>query len=235
MYTFESRIRQSEADRNELLKYSGIVDYFQDCAIFQTNDLGVGNRFLHDELKTAWVLSTWNIEIVRRPAIGEMILTGTAPYELKGFFGKRNFRMSTPEGEILSVADSLWTMLDLRTGKPCRVPEEVVNAYTPEEKLPMEYIRSRIEIPDGLREMEKITVTEHYIDSNLHMNNSRYVEIAADCAEMEDIKRIRVEYHRQARRGDVLIPLRGETEKGCVIVIADPEGERICVAEFLRA
>ena len=42
MYTFESRVRFSEADHTELLTLPGLVNYFQDCSTFQSEDIGYG-------------------------------------------------------------------------------------------------------------------------------------------------------------------------------------------------
>ncbi len=233
MYTFETTVRHSETDRNEKLRYEKIVDCFQDCACFQSSELGVGADYLR-ERQLFWVLSTWNIEIKRRPVFREGIIVGTAPYELKGLFGKRNFRMMTKDGEDLAVADTLWTMLDLTTGRPSRIPEEVAGGYRIEEKIPMEYIRSRIVIPKELEKKEELRVTEHYIDSNLHMNNSRYVEVSLDAfSGLPEIKRLRVEYHKQARKDDVLLIMTGENESGYVAVITDENGEKFSVTEVL--
>ena len=41
MYTFESRVRYSEVDAEGKLPVPGIIDYFQDCSVFQSEDLGV--------------------------------------------------------------------------------------------------------------------------------------------------------------------------------------------------
>ena len=49
MYTFESRVRFSEADHTELLTLPGLVNYFQDCSTFQSEDIGYG-VFLHGRL-----------------------------------------------------------------------------------------------------------------------------------------------------------------------------------------
>ena len=42
MYTFESRVRYSEVDHTELITLPAIINYFQDCSTFQSEDLGVG-------------------------------------------------------------------------------------------------------------------------------------------------------------------------------------------------
>ena len=46
MYSIESRIRYSETDKNEELTLPAIIDYFQDVAIFHSEDIGAGGRAL---------------------------------------------------------------------------------------------------------------------------------------------------------------------------------------------
>lgn len=41
-YTFEGRIRFSEVDHTKKITLPGIINYFQDCSIFHSEDLGVG-------------------------------------------------------------------------------------------------------------------------------------------------------------------------------------------------
>ena len=43
MYTFDSRIRYSEIDRSGRLSIPAVVDYFQDCSAFQSEELKAGD------------------------------------------------------------------------------------------------------------------------------------------------------------------------------------------------
>ena len=83
MYSFESRIRYSETDSDGRLTLLSLMDYFQDCSTFQSEDLGVGLSFLR-ERKVVWVLSSWQIAIERLPEMGERVSVGTFPYDFKG-------------------------------------------------------------------------------------------------------------------------------------------------------
>lgn len=60
MYTFDSRIRYSEIDRSGRLSIPAVVDYFQDCSAFQSEELGVGVEYLANK-KRAWILNSWQI------------------------------------------------------------------------------------------------------------------------------------------------------------------------------
>lgn len=54
-YTTEGRIRFSEVDHTRRITLPGIVNYFQDCSTFQSEDLGLG--IMHcSERKRAWIL-----------------------------------------------------------------------------------------------------------------------------------------------------------------------------------
>ena len=90
MYHFDTRVRFSETDKNRKLTLEAMVDYFQDCSTFQTEELGVGFSYLLPKNLT-WVLSYWQIIVEEYPALGEEISICTIPYDFKGFLGKRNF------------------------------------------------------------------------------------------------------------------------------------------------
>ena len=97
MYTFQSRVRYSELDADRKMSIAAVVDYFQDCSTFQSEDLGVGLDYM-DSLGQVWLMSYWQIVIDRYPKLCENITVGTFPYEFRGFMGLRNFFMDDEEG-----------------------------------------------------------------------------------------------------------------------------------------
>lgn len=88
MYTFESRVRFSEADHTELLTLPGLVNYFQDCSTFQSEDIGYGVESLKKSGQ-AWILSAWQIVVNRYPKT-----RGTYPGVHLGNGFYRTFRTS---------------------------------------------------------------------------------------------------------------------------------------------
>ena len=66
---YRGRIRFSEVDHTRRITLPGIVNYFQDCSTFQSEDLGLG--IMHcSERKRAWILSSWQVVVERYPEIG---------------------------------------------------------------------------------------------------------------------------------------------------------------------
>ena len=224
MYSFDSRIRYSEVDEDKKLSVSGIINYFQDCSTFQSEDIGLGFDFLESHNR-AWVLNAWQIVIKELPRFGEKVTVGTWPYGFQSFIGYRNFVLLNERGEKLAYANSVWAYLDTATGKFARAGGYELERYKLEEKLDMDYADRKIKLGDGGVSTAPIIVTEHQIDTNHHMNNQEYVKLALDLVEVKSPHQIRVEYKKSALLGDAVYPriLTNGGEK--TVVLADETGK----------
>ena len=206
MYTFESRIRYSETDSEGKLTMASLINYFQDCSTFHSEDLNLGVEYLKKE-HLVWVLSSWQIVVNRYPALGENVIIGTQPYEVKGFLGYRNFALMDKEGGTLAVANSLWSLLDTDTGKPASVTQAMMEGYELGEKLEMDYTPRKIALPPDGTEGEPVVVRKHHLDTNHHVNNQQFIHIAMDyLPENLVVGQVRAEYKKQAFLDNVLIP-----------------------------
>ncbi len=154
MYTFESRIRYSETDSEGKLTMASLINYFQDCSNFHSEDLGLGLEYLR-ERHLAWVLSAWQIVVERYPGLCEKVTVGTQPYDMKGFLGYRNFAMWDEKGEFVARANSLWSLLDIHTGRPEMITEDMLKGYRLGEKLEMDYGPRKIAVPPGGRKKNR--------------------------------------------------------------------------------
>ena len=128
MYTYKSRVRYSEIGVNGNLTLESLVDYFQDCSTFHSEDIGLGIEYLQ-ERHMVWLMSSWQIVIERYPRLCENIIIGTAPYEFRGFIGCRNFWMETSEGERLAYANSIWSLMDTEKMTPAKPPADMLEGY----------------------------------------------------------------------------------------------------------
>lgn len=234
MYSYNSRIRYSETDCDGKLSLLSLLNYFQDASTFQSESLGVGLQYM-EELQMVWVLSSWQIVVNRYPKLCEEVEIGTLPYKFKSFLGYRNFVMYTKEGEQLAIANTLWSLLDLKTGKPTYLTEKMLESYRLEEMLPMEYAPRKIALPEGGSKGEPIVVKKHHLDTNHHVNNGQYVNMAMEfLPENFEIAQMRAEYKKQAFLNDVLNPYVAMDQNKCVVNLTDAEGRTCVCVEFLR-
>lgn len=235
MYSYQSRIRYSELDEAGRLKIESLLDYFQDCSTFQSEDLGLGVARLQKE-HLVWVLSSWQIVVERYPKLGETVTLGTLPYEFKGFIGYRNFLMSDQAGNRLACANTVWSLLDTRTNRPVRPTEEMLRGYVLEPRLAMDYAPRRIALPGEMTKGEAVTVRKHHLDTNHHVNNGQYVKIAMESLGKEfPVRQLRAEYKKQSFLGDVLIPYTAKTAEGTfVIALKNQAEESCCIVELTK-
>lgn len=233
MYSYESRIRYSELDETGHLKIEALLDYFQDCCTFQSEDIGCGQSYWKEN-HLAWVMSSWQVIVDRYPLLGKVVTIATAPYDFKGFIGYRNFLMTDQEGNRLACANTIWSLIDTQTGKPVRPSQELIAHYVLEKKLDMEYAPRRIDVPGELLKGESVVIRKHHLDTNHHVNNGQYVRIAMDSLPKAcEIKQLRAEYKRQSYLGDTLIPYVVSSGEGkYVVVLKDLEENINCVVEI---
>ena len=106
-----SHVRYSEADHNGLITPDALINYFQDCTMVHSELCGRGVTNA-SKAEGYWFLASWQADIIRTPKLFENINITTIPYEFKGFFGSRNFLITTDDGEELVKANSVWIYLD---------------------------------------------------------------------------------------------------------------------------
>ena len=230
MYRFDSRVRYSETDEQGRLSLTGILNYLQDCSTFQSEDLGIGIEYLNAHNRAWWVTS-WQIVIDRAPVLGERIVISTWPYDFKGIYGYRNFAIQDLEGRYLVKANSIWFFYDTKNQRPVRAAREDVEGYgKPEERLDMKYAPRRISLPEEYEEQKANVVARHHLDTNHHVNNARYVEIARELLpEDTAVREIRVEYKKAAVLGDCIVPRVTKTEDKYLIALCDRLGSAFAV------
>ncbi len=233
MYGFDSRIRYSEVDETQRLSLVGILNYFQDCSTFQSDDLDIGMDYLK-AMDLAWVLNCWQIDVARYPHEGERVRIETVPYRCQSFLGYRNYAMYDEAGKRIAVANTIWTMLNMTTGKPADIPEKVLNAYDMEEKLDMDYLPRKIR-PDTQGEQgREIIVSRHHLDANHHVNNGMYVSMAMDfLPEGKKVARLRTEYKAQAKLGNRILPMLYYTAENCIVSLNDEHNNPYAVVDLI--
>ncbi|MBR1851631.1 MAG: acyl-[Lachnospiraceae bacterium] len=234
MYLFDGRIRYSEVDSEGKLTLASLINYFQDCSTFQSEDLHVGLQYMAEQ-HLVWVVSSWQIIVERLPMQGEYVQVGTKPYEFNQFMGLRNFAMLTKSGQYLAKANSVWSLLNTDTWKPALPPEAMRKAYVLSDRLNMVYAPRKIAVPEGGSDREGIVIKKHHLDTNNHVNNGQYVEMALEYLPEDFVlKQLRVEYKMQTLLDEVLIPHVAEETQTVTVALNGQDGRPHAVIEFAK-
>ena len=231
MYSFRSKVRYSEIDKDGKLSLEALMNYFQDCSSFHSESLGVGIDFLKEKHLT-WMLLGWHVQIFRRPTMGEEITIGTWPHSFKNIRGGRNFVLIDEKGNTIARANSEWVLYDIENNRIAKVPKEVSEPYTLEEALDMGEIKKLFIEDEALTKCDELMVSPYLLDTNGHVNNVNYLNIAESYVPREGYNEFYAEYRNQAfLRDEISVYTCIENGKHQV-VLKNQKGEILVKAEF---
>ena len=232
MYRMQNRIRYSECGIDNKLTLADMINYFQDCSSENSELLGVGVEYMKERQK-AWVLNTWQVEIERYPSCSEDIMVETWATGFKGILGPRDFCMKTQDGEILARATTLWVFVDAITGRPTKPEERDITPYVMGEPQEMEKVSRKIALPEEAVMVDTFPVRKYHIDTNHHVNNAQYIQIAAEVLpEGFRVNKLRAEYKKAAVLGDDIVLKYAREEDRIVAILCDKEDTVYVVVEF---
>ena len=253
MYSFNTRVRYSELAEDKCASLVSIINYFQDCCTFESEDGGIGLSWL-GEHGTAWMLTGWQIHVVRRPRYCEEICVTTWACGFRYFIGKRSFTITDKDGNVLIYALSDWAYFNFRKGLPEKnVPQREIEVYgmaAPIEDRFDEFglgtyisanpdravLKGKIQIPKSgsvEKNIAPIIVSVNNLDTNHHVNNAQYIALAKSVIHEEiDVKHFRAEIKKQSVLGDALIPILLREDDRIVVILNDEEGKTKLLAEF---
>ena len=203
------------------------------------------------ERKRAWILSSWQVVVERYPEIGEKIQTSTWATDFKGLFGERNFCMTDENGNDVAYANSLWVYMDIERGRPARPDESEIAPYGIGEPYEMTYESRKIPLPTESEELESFPVRRYHIDTNEHVNNCQYVQMALEFLPADrqfrqirveykksavlgdkEVHQMRVEYKKSAVYGDMIYPRIATEDDRTVVELCDENAKPYAVIEF---
>ena len=233
-YVMPVRVRYSETNAYGFINLHKILEYFQDCCIFQSESIGYK---IQDELDRdrGWFLLAWTVEIERFPVLGEELQIITEPYKMKGFYGYRRFMILDSDNKEIASADSLWLLMDLRKKIPQRVPADMINAYVSEVKEDTVRVKRKLGTEGEWVQRAQILVDRHFLDTNSHVNNVFYGMWAEECLpDGFPVHKIMIDYRQSSYENDV-ITIDTIQEEDCVRCrFRNQEDVLLALVEFWR-
>ncbi|GAA0866003.1 acyl-[acyl-carrier-protein] thioesterase [Paraclostridium tenue] len=175
----EYKINIFNVDSNHKCKFSSLVDFLWDVVISQSDYLGETKEgFVHNQC--IWVLLKYNITIYEYPKFRDTITVDTKVLGSKKFYGYRQNTIKNSEGKVICEAFSTAILIDFEKRRPMRISSTQSQIYGLNGEL--------VEVPplDDLPKIQKEDYTKDYpvrysdIDSNGHVNNVKYMEMAMD-------------------------------------------------------
>lgn len=204
----EYEIHYYEIDIHKKALITSLVDYMCDAATRQSEELGIGIDYLMEN-NLGWVLYKWNINIDEYPKYGDKIIIRTWPYSFRKFYAYRKFEILDCNMNLIGNADTIWFLLNTERRRPVRVNEKIYTTYGVELDNEKSIEIDALSAPNKIDYEKIFNVRYSDIDTNNHVNNSKYIAWAIETVPVDiilnsELKNLSVVYEKETTYGDTV-------------------------------
>lgn len=185
----EYGVRYYEVDFAGFIRPVTILNFLQDAASCHAALLGVSVTELR-KLNLIWVLSRFHLHVDRYAREGETLVVTTWPSTKSGHFTCREFEIHDGAGVIIAKATSSWAALDMSNRRPVQLEVRL----PPYDIIPRRAIDDEFTtLPQLVNEAQELDfpVRRSDLDTNLHVNNTVYVDWALEAAPRDVAEHLR--------------------------------------------
>ncbi len=157
---------------------ASILRLFENVCCLQGEAVGDGYRDSYGR----WFLTAYRVKVIKRPEYNDFVTACTWSRELKGITASREFELRGGDGSLLAAAISNWARMNVKLGKLERMAPEVFAKY---ESEPQHRNFEDAWLPK-LRDCSEYSFEREIkagrllVDPNGHVNNVKYLDIAAE-------------------------------------------------------
>ncbi len=203
-----------------------LVDFYTDCDLDFARFQGVGVEELHKSGLTM-MLQKREISFYKPIYLRDRIVAKPTIEGIKGSTLIRKSTFESPEGELLSTSRGLVHLVKVKDREKVQVLEKIYKAYGIQESLDYEFIFHRIPVIEEVEYSKEFEVRYSDLDSNKHVNNSKYLTWALETLPVEYMRdyfleKVRIAYLREILYGDsVRVVAQRDSRKERLVTIQE--------------
>ncbi len=207
-------VRSYEVHNDGHVNMPAICNYLQEIAGNHAENLGLAIDQM-EERNWTWFLSHLKVEMLQYPSWRDRITLTTWPSTHDNIHTERDFQIFKESGELTGRAVSSWVIIDLKTRRPIRIPDEVKSLIRPDCDRSMEAgMRSKIRGPEDVLYQRSFSVRYMDLDVNNHVNNVHYIEWAMEALPEEiltgkKLNSVDIIFRSECRYGETVHSLAG--------------------------
>lgn len=217
-YTVPFTVRSYEVAANGIVTLSNICNYFQEAAGIHADHLNFDITQLQEKGFT-WVLYKMQVEVLRFPRRWDEVVVRTKPSSGDGLRAYRDYELLDAAGNRLAAAVSQWMVLNTKTKRPVRIPDEIVQLGLSNQNHVLQPDTKPLKA-SGTKDAELLLrAGSHDLDMNNHVNNVKYVEwvtghLPPELTGSHTCRDIHIQYMAECKAGDSVYQASEITEDG---------------------
>lgn len=223
----DCKLYESDFDVTSCIKPRRVMELMQDAATTHADQLGIGWNYM-DSQGLFWILS--KVKVVFHKTLDRNtrdFKLYTWPVASNKLYLERRFEAVDAQGETLFSSSTLWMIIERDTRKIAS--RDVIAKYynfdfdNAECGCGSNFDRVRKGEDYKLSYSDKVTRSR--LDINKHVNNTAYVDYAADVLGLEEkICEIEIVYHKELKLGDE-VDVYFKREDGSLYVVGEKDGQ----------
>jgi acyl-CoA thioester hydrolase len=177
LFSRRFRVRHYELDSFGHVNNVVYVNYMQEAAIEASRDAGFGPAW-YSERGVGWVIRQLSIRYCLPASYDDELEITTWVSDVRRVQSTREYVVTrTVDNARVARARANWVYLDLRTGQPARLPEELKLAFEPTGELEEIGIRmtNGRRTDDAYRYRTRRRVQTYELDTAWHVNHAVYL------------------------------------------------------------
>ena len=206
-YQMKMKIPFDMADMNGHIKLPDVILLSLQVSGMQSIELGVSDKTILEDYNLVWIITDYDIEVVRLPRFAEEITIETEALSYNRLFCYRRFTIYDEAGQELIHMMAPFVLMDRDSRKVHAVEPEIVAPYQSDfdKKLIRGPKYESLEEPFS----KDYHVRFYDLDMNGHVNNSKYLDwifevMGADFLTHYIPKKINLKYVKEVRPGGVI-------------------------------
>lgn len=203
--TFE--IRPYQADFKKHLKVNALFNIFEEMAIQHSSSLGHGQEHALKQ-GISWLVRKVRVKMTKIPHLGQKITVNTAPQGNNYLSTVRDFQIRDMKQQILGEASSSWILVNIEKKMPQKIKDHIKDI--PQNKILQSSLSfERLKFPAVSKATRHHVISYSDLDSNNHVNNSRYIEWVTDSFPVDFLSKhrisdLQIEYHCEGKKDQAI-------------------------------
>lgn len=208
-----------------------------ECTLIQS---GYG---LKDIPKTdiTFLLVGWKVKIYEKPSCLETIHVKTWPRSMSKVTSCREFEVYNKNGKLIAIASTKWVMIHVSTHTVAKITPEIEKAYGIVTKSVFNEEIKKLSIPEKIDNSFFYTIQRRDIDTNHHVNNLKYFEIALESIPEEiyrnfSYSNLDIMYKNECKLGNTVICDFSQisNDEYCVVIRSSDLSKLHCIINFRK-
>lgn len=173
-FSLSLNVRSYEVASDKKASLPSVCDYFQEAAGVHADQLEFDISQLQEQNLT-WILYKMRVKMEQFPGRWNDVEVETWPSSGDGIRAFRDYILKDKDGQILGAGISQWMVLNIKTRRPVRMPQAVLDMGLQSGSHVLNVDKSPIETVKKPRYNFLLTVGYDDLDMNDHVNNVNYI------------------------------------------------------------